>query len=175
MKNEKMNKKLLKLCKNVKLVISDVDGVLTDGGMYYSDKGEIFKKFNTRDGMGVELLLKNNIKTILITKENSSIAKKRGEKIKVANTYINVKNKEEHLDSICKKFDLKFNQVAYIGDDLNDYKIISMVGFSVTPANGVDQIKDIVDYISKYNGGEGVLREIAEMILFAKNIRTNLY
>ena len=99
-----MNQKIIKLCKKIKLVITDVDGVLTDGGMYYSDKGEIMKKFNTKDGMGVELLLKNNIKTILMTKENSIIAKKRGKKINAVATYINVKNKEEELDKICKKF-----------------------------------------------------------------------
>ena len=138
-----MNQKIIKLCKKIKLVITDVDGVLTDGGMYYSDKGEIMKKFNTKDGMGVELLLKNNIKTILMTKENSIIAKKRGKKINAVATYINVKNKEEELDKICKKFNVSKSEIGYVGDDLNDYKIMKMVGFSATPANGVKQIKNI--------------------------------
>jgi len=169
-----LNQKTTNLCKEIKLVITDVDGVLTDGGMYYSDKGEIMKKFNTKDGMGVELLLKNNIKTILMTKENSSIVKKRGKKLNVAATYVNIKNKELELKKICKIFDVKKNEIAYIGDDLNDYKIIKLVGFSVTPADGINQLKEIVNFTSKINGGNGVFREIADMILSAKNIRTNL-
>ena len=173
--NKKINQKILQRCKNIKLVITDVDGVLTDGGMYYSDKGEIFKKFNTHDGMGVELLFKNGIKTVLMTKENSAITKRRGKKINAAATYINIKNKEKYLDKICKIFDVNKNEVAYIGDDLNDYEIMTMVGFSATASNGVDQIKEIADFISKLGGGEGVFREVADMILFAKNIKTNLY
>lgn len=173
--NKKINQKILQRCKNVKLVITDVDGVLTDGGMYYSNKGEIFKKFNTHDGMGVELLLKNGIKTVLMTKENSIIAKRRGKKINAVTTYINIKNKEKHLEKICEVFNVNKNEIAYIGDDLNDYKVMTMVGFSATPSNGVNQIKEIADFISNLDGGEGVFREIADMILFAKNIKTNLY
>ena len=81
-----MNKKILKKLKKIRLLISDVDGVLTDGGMYYSEKGEILKKFNTRDGMGVEILLHSKVKTILLTRENSNIVKKRGSNIKSAAT-----------------------------------------------------------------------------------------
>ena len=171
---KKISQKNVNLLKKIKLVITDVDGVLTDGGMYYSNKGEIMKKFNTKDGMGVELLLKNNIKTILMTKEDSIIVKKRGEKMNVVFTYVNIKNKEQELDKICKKFDVKKNEIAYIGDDLNDYKIITLVGFSATPADGINQLKEIVNYKSKINGGCGIFREVAEMILYAKNIRTNL-
>jgi YrbI family 3-deoxy-D-manno-octulosonate 8-phosphate phosphatase len=170
----KMNQKNLTILKKIKLVITDVDGVLTDGGMYYSNKGEIMKKFNTKDGMGVELLLKNNIKTILMTKENSIIVKKRGKKMNVAATYVNIKNKEQELEKICKKFDVKTNEIAYIGDDLNDYKIMKLVGFSATPVNGISQLKKIVNFTSKVNGGDGVFRDVSDMILFAKNIKTNL-
>ena len=88
-----INNKLNQKCKKIKLVVTDVDGVLTDGGMYYSEKGEIMKKFNAKDGMGVELLLQNNIKTILLTRENSTIVKKRGLKIKAASTIIGIQNK----------------------------------------------------------------------------------
>ena len=170
----KMNQKNLTILKKIKLVITDVDGVLTDGGMYYSNKGEIMKKFNTKDGMGVELLLKNNIKTILMTKENSIIVKKRGKKMNVAATYVNINNKEQELEKICKKFDVKTSEIAYIGDDLNDYKIMKLVGFSATPANGISQLKKIVNFTSNVNGGDGVFRDVSDMILFAKNIKTNL-
>ena len=101
-------------------------------------------------------------------------AKKRGKKMKVAATYVNIKNKEKELEKICKIFDVKRNEIAYIGDDLNDYNIIKLVGFSATPANGINQLKEIVNFISKINGGDGVFREVADMILFAKNIKTNL-
>ena len=94
-------KKILEKCKKIKLVITDVDGVLTDGGMYYSKNGEIMKKFNAKDGMGVELLLQNKIKTVLLTSESSTIAKKRGKKINAAMVITGAKNKKLHLQSIC--------------------------------------------------------------------------
>ena len=115
-----MPKKIQKKCKKINLVISDVDGVLTDGGMYYSDKGEIMKKFNTRDGMGVELLLNNGIKTILITRENSIIVKKRARKIRVEEIYTGIKKKKKLLPKICKKYKVSLEEIAYIGDDIND-------------------------------------------------------
>ena len=97
-----MPKKIQKKCKKINLVISDVDGVLTDGGMYYSDEGEIMKKFNTRDGMGVELLLNNGIKTILITRENSIIVKKRARKIRVEEIYTGIKKRKNCFQKFVK-------------------------------------------------------------------------
>jgi len=158
-----------KKCKKIKLVITDVDGVLTDGGMYYSEKGEIMKKFNTKDGMAVELLHKNSIKTVFLTKENSKIAKSRAKKVKADGVYINVSDKEKYLSQICKKFAVKPNEILYIGDDINDIEIIKKIGFSSCPNNAVNNVKKIVDYICKINGGEGVLREMTEVILKYKN------
>ena len=142
-----MNKKILKKLKKIRLLISDVDGVLTDGGMYYSEKGEILKKFNTRDGMGVEILLHSKVKTILLTRENSNIVKKRGAKIKAAATYIGIFNKESQLKKICKKFQVSLAEIAYIGDDLNDLEIMKLVGFAATPLDGVKDLRKIVDLI----------------------------
>ena len=158
-----------KKCKKIKLVITDVDGVLTDGGMYYSEKGEIMKKFNTKDGMAVELLHKNSIKTVFLTKENSKIAKSRAKKVKADGVYINVSDKEKYLSQICKKFAVKPNEILYIGDDINDIEIIKKIGFSSCPNNAVNNVKKIVDYVCKINGGEGVLREMTEVILKYKN------
>jgi YrbI family 3-deoxy-D-manno-octulosonate 8-phosphate phosphatase len=156
---------LFKKFNQIKLVISDVDGVLTDGGMYYSSKGEIMKKFNTKDGMGVELLRKNNIKTILMTKENSPIVVKRGKKIKVNEIFIGIDNKEMKLDKICKKFSLTPPNIVYIGDDLNDLNIMKLVGFSACPADAEQEILDISSYICKKEGGKGVFREVTNLIL----------
>ena len=161
-------KKSLERCKNIKILISDVDGVLTDGGMYYSEKGEELKKFNTRDGMAVELLEREKISVILMTKENSKIVLQRAKKIKIKKSYIGIVNKEEKLPEICKKFKVSLGEIAYIGDDINDLEIMKKVGFSASPNNAMEQIKRKSHYICKLNGGEGVLREVAELILSTK-------
>ena len=154
--------------KKIRLLISDVDGVLTDGGMYYSEKGEILKKFNAKDGMGVEILLRSKVKTILLTRENSSIVKKRGAKIKAAATYIGTFNKELQLHKICKKFQVSPTEIAYIGDDLNDSEIMKLVGFAATPSDGIKDLRKIVDYVCRNNGGNGAFREIADLIVLSR-------
>ena len=164
-----MKKKTLKKLKKIRLLISDVDGVLTDGGMYYSEKGEILKKFNAKDGMGVEILLRSKVKTILLTRENSSIVKKRGAKIKAAATYIGTFNKELQLHKICKKFQVSPTEIAYIGDDLNDSEIMKLVGFAATPSDGIKDLRKIVDYVCKNNGGNGAFREIADLIVLSRH------
>ena len=109
------NSKIIqKKCKMIKILLTDVDGVLTDGGMYYSDKGETMKKFNTRDGMGVELLKNVNIKIIFITREKSKIVEMRAKKLKVDKYFLGVKEKELLLPEICKEFDVELNEVGYV-------------------------------------------------------------
>jgi len=165
-----MNKSNLKSkCKKIKLLISDVDGVLTDGGMFYSSRGEQLKRFHTRDGMGIELLLQKKIPTVLITKEKSKIAEKRAKKIRAASIYIGILEKEKKLPEIRKKFNVMNNQIAYIGDDVNDLSLLSQVGFSASPYDATDSVKKQVDYVCKSRGGEGVLREIADLIIQYNN------
>jgi len=132
--------------------------------MYYSDKGELLKKFNTRDGMGVELLRKHGIKTVFVTKEKSEIVKRRAKKLKVL-TFLGLKNKELILPKICKKFNVRNDEIAYIGDDINDLEIMKHVGLSATPADGNNQVKQIADYICRLNGGDGSFREITDLII----------
>lgn len=168
MKKSLTKSELIKKCQNIKLILTDVDGVLTDGGMYFSENGELLKKFNTRDGMGVELLLEKNVKTILITRENSKITKQRGKKIHAAVTYVGIKNKEEHFEKICKKFGLKKNEIAYIGDDVNDIAIMNLVGLSASPHDAMPEIKSVVDYACNLSGGHGAFREFANLIISAK-------
>jgi len=155
--------------KKIKLVLTDVDGVLTDGGMYYSESGEFMKKFNTRDSMGMELLLNYNIKTVFITRENSKIVKKRIQKIRVADLYSGVLNKKQLLPEILLKYNTKLNEIAYIGDDVNDIEIMQSVGFSATPLDGNYKVKKISDYICNVDGGKGAFRELADLILKSKN------
>ena len=167
-----MNNKneIMKKCRDIKLIISDVDGVLTDGGMYYNENGEIMKKFNTRDGMGVELC-RGKIKVVLITKEKSKIVLQRAKKMKIDKTYIGIEKKENLLPEICKNYNIPKKNIAYIGDDVNDFNIMKQVGFSITPNDGNTIIKKISDHICKTNGGYGVLRGVIDMILLNKNFK----
>ena len=136
--------------------------------MYYSDSGEALKKFNTRDGMGIEMLSQKNIDTILITRENSKIVKQRAKKLKIKKSYYGVNKKELLLDKICSLYAIKPYQIAYIGDDVNDVEIMKLVGFSGTPMDGTKSVKKIANYICKSKGGEGAFREFAEVILEKK-------
>lgn len=161
----KQKAELREKCKKIKLVLTDVDGVLTDGGMYYSEKGEVMKKFNTKDGMAVELLSNKNIKTILITREKSIIAKKRSEKINASEIYLNVRDKKKELQKIMKKYNIKSSEIAYVGDDVNDIEIMKKVGISFTPSDGNNAVKQISNHICVCKGGEGVLREVADLLV----------
>ena len=164
-----LERKILeKKCIQIKLVITDVDGVLTDGGMYYSKNGEILKKFNTRDGMGVELLRNYKIPVVIITREKSQIVLKRAKKLLIKDVFIGIGKKELLLPKICKKYKIKKNNVVYIGDDINDLNIMQQVGFSASPKDGISIVKKKSNYVCKVKGGEGVLREVADMIISFK-------
>ena len=161
----KISNNIIKKCKKIKLVITDVDGVLTDGGRYYSDKGEIIKKFHVRDGMGINILLRNNIKTVILSKENSPVVKKWAKDVNVSKLYLGIKHKEKKLSDVCKDFSLKKDEIAFIGDDVNDVELLSLVGFSATPKDGNICAKKIVDYRCNLEGGQGTFREISDLIL----------
>ncbi|EGG41227.1 Low specificity phosphatase (HAD superfamily) [Candidatus Nitrosarchaeum limnium SFB1] len=163
-----MQKSLKLKCQKIRLVITDVDGVLTDGGRYYSDSKEIFKRFHVRDGMGVNLLLRNGVSTVIITKEISKIVNYWAKTMNVSKVYSGSKIKENELDKICKIYKLNPSNIAFIGDDVNDIELMKKVGLSVTPYDGIEQAKKIADYICKSSGGEGVLREVADLILKEK-------
>ena len=157
-------KKIIHKCQKIKVIISDVDGVLTDGGVYYSEKGEILKKFNTRDGMAIKLM-RYGIKTIIVSQEKSKIIQARAKKIKASDVFTGILKKELLLPKICKKYQVSKSEIAYIGDDMNDYEIMKKVGFSATPADGMKKIKLISDYICKTKGGAGAFRELSDLIL----------
>lgn len=165
MTSEEMREKLEK----IKLAAFDIDGTMTDGAMYYSRNGEELKRFSTRDGMGITLLQKSNIQTAFITSENSPIVLSRAEKLKIDFVYTSCRNKTGALDEICEKTGLKLENIAFIGDDVNDYHAIKYAGFGACPNDANELIKEASDYISKYNGGNGTVREICEMILLNQN------
>ena len=162
-----MNKKLNK-CKNIKILLTDVDCVLTDGGMYYTSNGDFMKKFHTRDGMGVTLLSKNKVSTIVITKEKTKMARNWAKKMNIKRIYDGVQRKEMIIEKICKEYKVSLDEVSYIGDDVNDLELLKKVGFSAAPNDSIEQVKKIVDYVCEKNGGEGVFREVADLIIRTK-------
>ena len=165
----------LNKCKKIKLILTDVDGVLTDGGMYYTKDGDIMKRFFVRDGMGVNLLKKQGIPTIIVTKEKNIVTKKWSDKINIEKLYEGIIKKEDILEKVCKIYELKTEEIAYIGDDVNDLELLKRVGLSVTPSDASDDAIKISDYTSKYNSGNGVFRELADLILLIQNNKHKNY
>lgn len=149
----------------IKLVLTDVDGVLTDGGMYYGSEGDTLKRFNTRDGMGMELLRNQGILTGIITREQTEIVSQRAKKLKVDILVQGCRDKLPALQQILAARNLKACEVAYIGDDLNDVEVLAHVGFSAAPADAADEARNSAHYICSKKGGEGCFREFAEVIL----------
>jgi N-acylneuraminate cytidylyltransferase len=165
-----MYRHILSKCpkKKIKLFLTDVDGVLTDGGMYYSESGDELKKFNTRDGMAFELLRKAGIKTGIITSENTKIVENRARKLKVDYLYQGQfeGGKLAVAKTICEKERITLDEVAYIGDDINCYELLEAVGLKACSANAVERIKNIPNIIClNKKGGEGAVRELVESLL----------
>lgn len=153
----------------IKLFVSDVDGVLTDSGMYYSQAGDELKKFNTRDGKGFELLRTQGIKTCILTSEDTEIVAKRATKLQVDFLFQGVKNKLPKLKELCEQLSITLDEVAYIGDDINDSECIKFAGYSCTPADGVLINRQNADIVSSKSGGYGCVREFAEHVLERNN------
>jgi YrbI family 3-deoxy-D-manno-octulosonate 8-phosphate phosphatase len=157
---------------NVKLFLTDVDGVLTDAGMYYSENGDELKKFNTRDGKAFELLKKAGIKTGIITSENTKIVENRAKKLNVDYLYQGALNKLPIIEKICSQENISLKQVAYVGDDVNDELALTKVGFPSCPQNANTVIKQIPNInILESKGGEGAFREFVEHIIGKERIK----
>jgi len=164
MNQKGLNPELLTKIKNIKAVLTDVDGVLTDGAMIYNEDGLILKRFNVKDGMGAALLRQAGFKTGIITTDVSLIAKTRGERLKYDFIYIGSTDKVQSLDEICASLGIGRENCAFIGDDVNDLEILKCAGFSAAPADAVPEITEVVDYICEKKGGAGAYREYADLI-----------
>ena len=156
------------ILQRIRLFATDVDGVLTDAGMYYAESGDEWKKFNTRDGMGIKLLQRAGIITAIVTQERTKLVARRAEKLAIPELHQGVMDKLLLVSEMAVRHGLTLSQVAYIGDDINDLETLKAVGFSATPADGMPQVAAAVDYICQKKGGEGAVREIIEMILEAQ-------
>src|SRR2546426_2916443 len=153
--------------RRVRLVAMDVDGVLTDAGMYYSESGDELKKFNTRDGMGIKMLQAAGLVTAFITREKTAIVERRGQKLAVPEVHQGVDDKRGVLATLASKYGLTLDQVAYIGGDVNDLEALRAVGFSAAPADAMPSVLKAVRYVCKKKGGEGAVREVADVTLAA--------
>lgn len=152
---------------DIKLLLTDNDGVLTDGGVYYSASGEELKKFNIRDGMGVARLREAGIETGIISGENSPALIQRALKLGIEELHTGIPDKSVCLDQILgNRNDLKEENIAYIGDDCNDLEIMKRCALTATPADALFFVKQEVDYVCKNTGGNGAFREFAELIIY---------
>jgi 3-deoxy-D-manno-octulosonate 8-phosphate phosphatase (KDO 8-P phosphatase) len=154
--------------KNLKLVLTDNDGVLTDTGVYYSETGEVLKRFSIRDGMGVDLLREHGIETAIVTSEVSPSVQSRAEKLKMPRIYVGIKDKRAHLETIMAENNLTIDQLGYIGDDVNDLSIINTIrnaGLTGAPADAMPVVSAAVHYRCSRNAGHGAFRDFADWII----------
>lgn len=163
-----MKNTLLQKARRVKLAVTDIDGVWTDSCIYYSGQGEEMKKFSVYDGMAVEILRSHNIETAIITSESSDIVSRRAEKLKIKDVVLGSKNKVNDLEEILKIKKISFDEVAYIGDDVNDISVLEKVGLAVLASNSPIKGSLSVDYVTKRCGGQGAFREMADIIVQSK-------
>lgn len=148
-----------------KLVITDIDGVWTDGGMYYTAEGDVMKRFSVKDGWGVIFLRQLGIPVAIITGEDTQIVQKRADKLKIKHCYLGVKDKVAQAKELCRELGITLGEVAFIGDDLNDLPLLRLAGFSASPANTPEYVKREVNYVTTAHGGYGAFREFVEKLL----------
>lgn len=156
---------LVEKAKKIKLLLLDVDGVLTDGRIVYDSRGQDLKFFDVHDGLGVYLLKKAGIKTILITAKGSRAIRPRAKDMQVEEVFEDISPKTSVLDRILKKYNLKLDEVCFVGDDLVDLCLMKKVGFPIAVFNASPEIKKVASYITLKEGGRGAVREVAELIL----------
>ena len=159
---------------NLQLLALDVDGVLSDGRLYYTDQGEEFKSFNIRDGLGIKLLQRAGITVAIITGRTSAMVAKRAAELGIAHVIQGREDKLEALQDLCRNLQIDLSNVAYMGDDLPDRKAIMAVGLGATVADAASDVAAIADWQSKLPGGQGAVRELAETWLRSLNLLDTL-
>lgn len=155
-----------------KLILTDIDGVWTDGGMYYDQTGNEWKKFNTYDSAGVLFSHAMGIPVGIITGEDTAIVKRRADKLKVDYCYLGVKNKIEIVNQLARVLGISLEEIAYIGDDINDIKVLQNVGLRGVPSSAPEYVKNISNVTLTKKGGDGVFREFVEKILGQERIES---
>jgi 3-deoxy-D-manno-octulosonate 8-phosphate phosphatase (KDO 8-P phosphatase) len=168
-KNRISPREIAERAKRIKFVLTDVDGVLTDTGVYYSEAGEVMKLFSVRDGMGVQRLRDLfQIDTGIITGENSEAVKQRAKKLCISELHCHIKDKASALQEIAQRRKIPFHEMAFIGDDINDIEAMKLAGLSACPADAMADVQKTAHVICTNKGGQGAFREFAELIISAK-------
>ncbi len=165
----KYSKELIKKAESIKAIFFDVDGVLTDGRIIYSDSGEQIKEFNVKDGLIVSYLKKAGITGVISGRESAAVARRCAE-LKVDFCHQGIVDKALVFQKLAEHYKLKAKEVLFIGDDINDLPVLRLAGFSACPADAFDYVKERVDMVTYVRGGAGVLREVADLVLEAKGL-----
>ena len=156
--------------RKIRLLLTDVDGVLTDNGVYYSDAGEQMKRFSIRDGMGVERLRAiADIETGIITGEMSGSVIKRAEKLQIGELHLGIKDKMKRLEEIMERKKITWDEIAYLGDDVNDLEVMQKAGIAACPADAMSMVREIAHFVCENKGGDGAFREFAEWLIACRN------
>jgi 3-deoxy-D-manno-octulosonate 8-phosphate phosphatase (KDO 8-P phosphatase) len=155
--------------KPIKLLLLDVDGVLTDGSLIYSHEGNESKAFNTQDGFGLRMLQDSGVEVGIITARSSEALARRAQDLKILHLYQGASNKLDAYKEIIKKTGRKPYELAYMGDDWLDMVLLKRVGLAVAPANAVNEVKEMVHYVTEQSGGHGAVREVCDLILEAQD------
>ncbi|HPD60334.1 MAG TPA: HAD-IIIA family hydrolase [Thermodesulfobacteriota bacterium] len=151
--------------KKIRLLVLDVDGVLTDGAIIYSDNGGESKSFNVKDGLGIKMLTQEGIKVAIISGRNSRAVEYRAKDLGIQEVYQGIKDKVAVFDEILKKNKINPEEIGFMGDDLIDLPLLYRVGFAIGVSDAAREIKNAVDYVTKLPGGKGAVREVCELIL----------
>ncbi len=149
----------------IKLIVLDVDGCLTNGDIIYTSNGDEIKHFNVKDGLAISSWIKMGNHAAIITGRESKIVEKRANELGIKHLFQHVKDKEQTLKELVEKLGLKSYEVAAVGDDLNDYKMLKFVGRSFTPKDGVKEIRELVDTVLSLKGGDGAVREMIDILV----------
>jgi 3-deoxy-D-manno-octulosonate 8-phosphate phosphatase (KDO 8-P phosphatase) len=165
---EVLDEKLIEKMKTIRLLVLDVDGVMTDGKIIMNDMGREIKNFNVKDGHGIKILMKYGIDVILLTGRRSAVVEHRAKDIGIEEVHQGIFNKREKFEEILRNKSFNYENIAFMGDDIVDIPLLKRVGFSVAVADAVEEVKKCVDYITKKAGGDGAVREVCELILQAQ-------
>ena len=152
----------------IKLLVLDVDGIMTDGGLYYTESGEILKKFNVKDGLGIKRLINHGVAVAIISANSSEATLHRAERLNVEHVFINVKDKLKVLKELCDRLKIPLSHVASMGDDLSDLPVMQAVGYPMTVADAMPENIAHARFVTSKGGGQGAVREVSDYIITAQ-------
>jgi len=164
------HKELFSIAGKIRLLILDVDGVLTDGGIILDNKGNELKSFHVRDGHGIKMLLNNGIRVALITGRSSGVVKRRAGELGITDVFQNCRDKRKAYGKIVKKYALRDSEIACVGDDIVDLPLLNLCGLPVSVADGHEMVRRCVKLVTEKGGGKGAVREVCDLILEAKGL-----